>query len=91
MPLAIGSRSDGAQVAGDAYGPVLSSLELNRSALCSAQDSAPSTADLTLCTTSSRTLVADSVPSSASANVVVGIDGVERCSVTAGDCPPFCS
>ena len=60
-PLAIGSKSDGAQVAGDAYGPVSSCSEPSWSALCSAHERAPSTADLMPCTISSTKVAGESV------------------------------
>jgi hypothetical protein len=48
MPLAIASRSHGMQVAGEAYGPVVSCSALSLSMFCSAHAIAPSTTILTL-------------------------------------------
>ena len=58
MPLAIASRSDGMQVAGEAYGPVVSCSALSLSTFCSAQAIALSTAVLTVSKTSETMVVA---------------------------------
>jgi hypothetical protein len=77
-PLAMGSRSEGAHVAGEVYGPFLSDSKLSSSAFFSAHAIAPSTATFTPWTTISTTLAADSVPSIRCANGLEGCSGVSE-------------
>jgi hypothetical protein len=75
-PLAMTSMSEGAHVAGEVYGPVLSPSEVNFSTFFSAHATAPSTTTFTPWANSSTTLAAEWVPSFRFPKGVEGFAGV---------------